>query len=253
MVVKLIVNKVRDVRGNLHQETVDEIVWQAERAHQHAAFDGIEQTNNRRVAGKLPVALEIPEPLMDGQERGHEQVLVDLTDDGIFGVASLDKEAAHGGSVRAQVLAQAEVRLVDEDLPGGISPGTGARNESGEGGMQQRVAIARALAVDPDIIFMDEPFAALDAITRMGLQDEISAICSKQGKTIIFVTHDIDEAIVLADRVVIMTPNPGKIKSIVKIDLCGRRDRTSPDFLRIRDRIFREFALKPADRTEYYI
>lgn len=121
------------------------------------------------------------------------------------------------------------------------------------GGMQQRVAIARALAVDPDIIFMDEPFAALDAITRMGLQDEISAICSKQGKTIIFVTHDIEEAIVLADRVVIMTPNPGKIKSIVKIDLCGRRDRTSPDFLRIRDRIFREFALKPADRTEYYI
>ena len=100
---------------------------------------------------------------------------------------------------------------------------------------------------------MDEPFAALDAITRMGLQDEISAICSKQGKTIIFVTHDIDEAIVLADRVVIMTPNPGKIKSIVKIDLCGRRDHTSPDFLRIRDRIFREFALKPADRTEYYI
>lgn len=144
MVVKLIVNKVRDVRGNLHQETVDEIVWQAERAHEHAAFDGIEQTNNRRVAGQLPVALEIPEPLMDGQERGHEQVLVDLTDDGIFGVAGLDKEAAHGGSVRAQVLTQAEVRLVDEDFPRGISPGAGARNESGEGGMQQRVAVVPA-------------------------------------------------------------------------------------------------------------
>lgn len=142
--VKLIVNKVRDVRGNLHQETVDEIVWQAESAHEHAAFDGIEQTNNRRVAGKLPVALEIPEPLMDGQERGYEQVLVDLTDDGIFGVASLNKEAAHGGSVRAQVLAQAEVRLVDEDLPGGLSVGAGARNESGEGGMQQRVAVVPA-------------------------------------------------------------------------------------------------------------
>ena len=121
------------------------------------------------------------------------------------------------------------------------------------GGMQQRVAIARALAVDPDIIFMDEPFAALDAITRMSLQDEISAICRKQGKTIIFVTHDIDEAVVLADRVVVMTPNPGKVKSIIEVDLHGKRDRTSPDFLHIRDRIFREFSLKPADKTEYYI
>ncbi|MCI6159211.1 MAG: ABC transporter ATP-binding protein [Selenomonadaceae bacterium] len=121
------------------------------------------------------------------------------------------------------------------------------------GGMQQRVAIARALAVDPDILFMDEPFAALDAITRMNLQDEISAICREQKKTIIFVTHDIDEAIVLADRIVIMTPNPGKIKTILPVDLHGRRDRTSPDFLHIRDKVFTAFALKPEDKTEYYI
>ena len=92
------------------------------------------------------------------------------------------------------------------------------------GGMQQRVAIARALAVDPDIIFMDEPFAALDALTRMKLQDEISAICREQTKTIIFVTHDIDESIVLADRIVIMTPNPGRIKTIIPVDLPRRRD-----------------------------
>lgn len=121
------------------------------------------------------------------------------------------------------------------------------------GGMQQRVAIARALSVDPDVLFMDEPFAALDAITRMKLQDEISAICREQKKTIIFVTHDIDEAIVLADRIVIMTPNPGKIKAILPVDLHGRRDRTSPDFLHIRDRVFTAFALKPEDKTEYYI
>ena len=123
------------------------------------------------------------------------------------------------------------------------------------GGMQQRVAIARALAVDPDIIFMDEPFAALDAITRMKLQDEISAICREQHKTIIFVTHDIEESIVLSDRIVVMTPNPGKIKTILPVDLHGaaRKDRTSPDFLHIRDRVFQAFALKPVDRTEYYI
>ncbi|MCI6096340.1 MAG: ATP-binding cassette domain-containing protein, partial [Clostridiales bacterium] len=121
------------------------------------------------------------------------------------------------------------------------------------GGMQQRVAIARALAVDPDILFMDEPFAALDAITRMKLQDEISAICREQTKTIIFVTHDIDEAIVLADRIAIMTPNPGKIKTVLPVDLHGRRDRTSPDFLHIRDQVFTAFSLKPEDKTEYYI
>lgn len=121
------------------------------------------------------------------------------------------------------------------------------------GGMQQRVAIARALAVDPEIIFMDEPFAALDALTRMNLQDEISAINRSQHKTIIFVTHDIDEAVVLADRIVIMTPNPGRIKTIIPVDLHGPRDRTSPDFLRIRDHVFAEFSLKPEDKTEYYI
>ncbi|WP_294153816.1 ABC transporter ATP-binding protein [uncultured Selenomonas sp.] len=123
------------------------------------------------------------------------------------------------------------------------------------GGMQQRVAIARALAVDPDILFMDEPFAALDAITRMKLQDEIAAISREQHKTIIFVTHDIEESIVLADRIVVMTPNPGKIKTILPVDLHGtaRRDRTSPDFLHIRERVFEAFALKPEDKTEYYI
>ena len=121
------------------------------------------------------------------------------------------------------------------------------------GGMQQRVAIARALAVDPEIIFMDEPFAALDALTRMKLQDEISAINRSQHKTIIFVTHDIDEAVVLADRIVIMTPNPGRIKTVIPVDLHGVRDRTSPDFLRIRDHVFAEFSLKPEDKTEYYI
>ncbi|MBP2652132.1 MAG: ABC-type nitrate/sulfonate/bicarbonate transport system, ATPase component [Firmicutes bacterium] len=121
------------------------------------------------------------------------------------------------------------------------------------GGMQQRVAIARALAVDPDIIFMDEPFGALDALTRMKMQDEISAICKNQQKTIIFVTHDIDESVFLADRIVIMTPNPGKIKTIVKVDLCGTRDRTSTDFLKVRDWVFAEFEMKEKDQIDYFI
>jgi NitT/TauT family transport system ATP-binding protein len=121
------------------------------------------------------------------------------------------------------------------------------------GGMQQRVAIARALAVDPDIMFMDEPFGALDAMTRMKMQDEISSIWEKKKKTILFVTHDIDESVFLADRIVIMTPYPGKIKSIINVPLTRKRDRTHADYLAIRDKVFAEFKLKEKDSVEYYL
>lgn len=121
------------------------------------------------------------------------------------------------------------------------------------GGMQQRVAIARALAVDPEILFMDEPFGALDAITRMKLQDDILDICHSTKKTIVFVTHDIEEAIFLADRVIIMDANPGRIKTSVKISLGKNRDRTSGDFLQIRDKIFELFHMKKEVAIEYYI
>jgi len=121
------------------------------------------------------------------------------------------------------------------------------------GGMKQRVAIARALAVDPEIIFMDEPFGALDALTRIKMQDEILAIQRKQQKTIIFVTHDIDEAVFLADRIVIMTPGPGKIKSIINVHAKRKRDRTSEEFLNIRDKVFIDLKMKKEDETEYFI
>jgi NitT/TauT family transport system ATP-binding protein len=103
------------------------------------------------------------------------------------------------------------------------------------GGMKQRVAIARALAYDPEVLLMDEPFAAVDAQTRETLQDELMRIWEKTQKTIIFVTHSIDEAVLLADRVVVMSPNPGRIKAIVDISL--KRPRTSEEM-----RISPEFA-----------
>ena len=121
------------------------------------------------------------------------------------------------------------------------------------GGMKQRVAIARALAVEPDIIFMDEPFGALDAITRMKLQDDILDICKNEKKTIIFVTHDIDEAVYLADRIVVMTPNPGKVKGVIPVPLHHFRDRTSGDFLLVRDKIFDLLNMKQEDNIEYTI
>ena len=121
------------------------------------------------------------------------------------------------------------------------------------GGQQQRVAIARGLAVDPDIIFMDEPFGALDAITRMKLQDDMLKISREQKKTIIFVTHDIEEAVYLADRIVVMTANPGRIKSIVKVPLGSNRNRTSSNFLYVRDKIFELFNLKTEEYIDYVI
>jgi NitT/TauT family transport system ATP-binding protein len=110
------------------------------------------------------------------------------------------------------------------------------------GGMKQRVAIARALAYDPEVLLMDEPFAAVDAQIREALQDELMHIWEKTKKTIIFVTHSIDEAALLADRVVVMSPNPGKIKTIVEMDLPRPRTneemRISRDFAEIRQRIW---------------
>ena len=121
------------------------------------------------------------------------------------------------------------------------------------GGQQQRVAIARGLAVDPDIIFMDEPFGALDAITRMKLQEDILRISREEKKTIIFVTHDIEEAVFLADRIVVMMADPGRIKSVVKVPLGDRCDRTSENFLYVRDKVFELFNLKSDEYIEYYI
>ena len=121
------------------------------------------------------------------------------------------------------------------------------------GGMQQRVSIARALAVDPDIIFMDEPLGALDALTRINLQDEISRICREEGKTVVFVTHDIEEAVVLADRVVVLAANPGRVQTIIPVNLIDRTDRTSASFVNIRNHIFEQFQLAKEDKIEFYI
>src|SRR5476649_1316833 len=102
------------------------------------------------------------------------------------------------------------------------------------GGMKQRVAIARVLANDAEVVLMDEPFGALDAMTRERLQDELLDIWQRTGLTIIFVTHSIEEAIFLANRVVVMTPGPGRIESDNALDLVRPRDVASPEFNAIR-------------------
>lgn len=122
------------------------------------------------------------------------------------------------------------------------------------GGMQQRVNLARALAVDPDVLLLDEPFAALDAQTREFMQEELLRVWSATRKTALFITHDIKEAIYLGDRVVIFTARPGRIKERIDIDLPRPRDlhvKREPRFLEYEDRIWAsiEEEVKAADRT----
>ena len=118
------------------------------------------------------------------------------------------------------------------------------------GGMKQRVAIARVLANNANILLMDEPFGALDALTREQLQNELLQIWSRTGVTTIFVTHSVEEAVLLADRVLVMSAGPGRIDSDFRIDLTRPRDVSSPEFNTLRRDISRRLTshLAPSQR-----
>jgi NitT/TauT family transport system ATP-binding protein len=111
------------------------------------------------------------------------------------------------------------------------------------GGMRQRVEIARALAANSEIIYMDEPFGALDFITRLKMRADLSRIWQEEKKTILFVTHDIEESVQLADRVVVLSARPAVIMEEVEVSLPRPRDLDSPAYLAVRDRIFRTMGM----------
>ncbi|MBW7476043.1 ABC transporter ATP-binding protein [Paenibacillus oenotherae] len=118
------------------------------------------------------------------------------------------------------------------------------------GGMRQRVALARALCLRPKLLLMDEPFAALDVLLRQRLQEELVRIWQTERMTYLLVTHDVEEALFLADRIVIMSPHPGRIRSILPIKLARPRRRTSAEFIHLRQHIMQLLEVGTAEARE---
>lgn len=116
------------------------------------------------------------------------------------------------------------------------------------GGQQQRVALARSLVMEPELLLLDEPFSALDAFTRAALQRDVRSIAKRLGLTLVIVTHDIDEAVIMADRTMVMAGAPGRIVKCMPIELSDPRERSNPNVQEIRDRLMRCFELAAGTR-----
>ncbi|MFE9649553.1 ABC transporter ATP-binding protein [Streptomyces sp. NPDC006365] len=136
----------------------------------------------------------------------------------------------------------------------GLSDAAGAYPWQLSGGMQQRVAIARALAYEPDVLLMDEPFAAVDAQTRADLEDLVRGLWQQRGITILFVTHDIDEAVYLGERVLILSASPTVVQEQLKVDLPAERDqlhtRVAPRFAELRTHVYEQIQAAKRGRAQ---
>ncbi|WP_051903974.1 ABC transporter ATP-binding protein [Neorhizobium vignae] len=164
-----------------------------------------------------------------------------------YGKALLPWRTAAGNvslALEARGFPSAERPAIIRDLLEKIGLGRHADKYPAEmsGGMQQRLQIARCLAQEPKVLLMDEPFGALDAMTRQVLQDEVLGLVASTGATMVFVTHDLEEAIYLGDRIVCLQPNPGRVGRIVDVSLSRPRDqlltREDPEFLRLRRELY---------------
>lgn len=121
------------------------------------------------------------------------------------------------------------------------------------GGMRQRVALIRSLAVSPNVLLLDEPLGALDSFTRMVLQDEIIRLWQERGNTMLLITHDVDEAVYLSNRIIVMSPRPGRIAEIVTVPMSYPRNRGASDFAEIRTRLLKRLNFASDTQMEYYL
>ncbi len=121
------------------------------------------------------------------------------------------------------------------------------------GGMAQRVSLVRALACEPDALFLDEPFGALDAFTRMNMQEELIKIWQQKKTTIVMITHDVDEAIYLSNRIIIMSPRPGRIRNIIEVRNSYPRNRNGSDFISIRKEILEILDFAEEETVDFYL
>lgn len=121
------------------------------------------------------------------------------------------------------------------------------------GGMRQRAALIRSLAVSPDILLLDEPLGALDSFTRMVLQDEIIRLWKERGNTMLLITHDVDEAVYLSNRIIVMSPRPGRIAEIVSVPMSYPRNRGASDFAEIRTRLLKRLNFASDTQMDYYL
>jgi len=144
-----------------------------------------------------------------------------------------------------KVRKEEQERRIDEQLDlVGLAPFAASYPSQLSGGMQQRVGIARALAIKPELLLMDEPFSALDEFTREKLNEDLLEIWSRTGKTVVFVTHNISEAVFLSDRVFVLSPHPGRLSSVIDIDLPRPRSqatREAPEYFSLVSKIRKSF------------
>jgi ABC-type nitrate/sulfonate/bicarbonate transport system ATPase subunit/flavin-dependent dehydrogenase len=150
-----------------------------------------------------------------------------LTVEDNIGFGLLDKPTAERQRIVAHYIEMVGLKGFEQSYPRELS-----------GGMKQRVEIARALAANPDILYMDEPFGALDFLTRLHMRAELGQIWQREKKTILFVTHDVEESVQLADRVLVMSKRPATIAAVIDVNLPRPRDLDAPEYLSIRDEIF---------------
>ncbi len=181
-------------------------------------------------------------------QRPHPSRGMVFQDHALFPWLDVARNVAFGLELAGVPRAEVEARVREFVALTGLSGFERAYPHELSGGMKQRVGIARVLAMHPEVLLMDEPFGSLDAFTRCELQDELQSLRRRAPCATLFVTHDVEEAVYLADRIVVMSRRPGRVKAIVPVLVERPRRRSDPEFVRVRERVLELYDHSPTAR-----